>query len=121
MVRAGGDQSIPRPAEVWVRPSNPFARLDHSSLRNTPDLLGRLQRFTNTLEQLPPPKGSRASAVLVPIFDGPSGPEVVLTRRSKALTNHKGEVSFPGGRVDEGETFVQAAIREAYEEINLDP
>jgi 8-oxo-dGTP pyrophosphatase MutT (NUDIX family) len=83
--------------------------------------LSRLQRFTNALEQTPPPVGSRASAVLVPIFDGPSGPEVVLTRRSQALTNHKGEVSFPGGRVDEGETFIQAAIREAYEEINLDP
>lgn len=94
MVRAGGDQRIPRPAAVWVRPTNPFARLDHSSLRSTPELLARLQRFTNTLEQSPPPEGSRASAVLVPIFDGPSGPEVVLTRRSQALTNHRGEVSF---------------------------
>jgi 8-oxo-dGTP pyrophosphatase MutT (NUDIX family) len=121
MIRAGGDQSIPRPAAVWVRPTNPFARLDHSSLRSTSELLGRLQRFTNALEQTPPPVGSRASAVLIPIFEGPSGPEVVLTRRSQALTNHKGEVSFPGGRVDEGETFIQAAIREAYEEINLDP
>ncbi len=121
MLRAGGDQVIPRPASVWVRPTNPFARLDHSPLRNTADLLGRLQRFTSTLKQAPPPPGSRASAVLVPIFDGANGPEVVLTRRSKALTNHKGEVSFPGGRVDEGETFVEAAIREAYEEINLDP
>lgn len=121
MLRAGGDQVIPRPASVWVRPTNPFARLDHSTLRNTADLLGRLQRFTNTLEQTAPPEGARASAVLVPIFDGANGPEVVLTRRSKFLTSHKGEVSFPGGRVDEGETFVEAAIREAYEEINLDP
>jgi len=121
MIRAGGDQRIQRPADVWVRPSNPFAQVNHSSLRNTPELLGRLQRFANALEQTPPPVGSRASAVLVPIFDGPSGPEVVLTRRSQVLTSHKGEVSFPGGRVDAGETFIQAAIREAYEEINLEP
>lgn len=121
MVRAGGDQVIPRPASVWVRPTNPFSRLDHSPLRNTTDLLGRLHRFSSALVQTPPPLGSRASAVLVPIFDGANGPEVVLTRRSKALTNHKGEVSFPGGRVDEGESFVEAAIREANEEINLDP
>jgi len=121
MIRAGGDQRIQRPADVWVRPSNPFAQVNHSSLRNTPELLGRLQRFANAVEQTPPPVGSRASAVLVPIFDGPSGPEVVLTRRSQVLTSHKGEVSFPGGRVDAGETFIQAAIREAYEEINLEP
>jgi len=121
MIRAGGDQRIQRPADVWVRPTNPFAQVNHSSLRNTPELLGRLQRFANALEQTPPPVGSRASAVLVPIFDGPSGPEVVLTRRSQVLTSHKGEVSFPGGRVDAGETFIQAAIREAYEEINLEP
>jgi len=121
MIRAGGDQRIQRPADVWVRPTNPFAQVSHSSLRNTPELLGRLQRFANAVEQTPPPVGSRASAVLVPIFDGPSGPEVVLTRRSQVLTSHKGEVSFPGGRVDAGETFIQAAIREAYEEINLEP
>jgi len=121
MIRAGGDQRIQRPADVWVRPTNPFAQVNHSSLRNTPELLGRLKRFANALEQTPPPVGSRASAVLVPIFDGPSGPEVVLTRRSQVLTSHKGEVSFPGGRVDAGETFIQAAIREAYEEINLEP
>jgi 8-oxo-dGTP pyrophosphatase MutT (NUDIX family) len=121
MIRAGGDQRIQRPADVWVRPTNPFAQVNHSSLRNTPELLGRLQRFANAVEQTPPPAGSRASAVLVPIFDGPSGPEVVLTRRSQVLTSHKGEVSFPGGRVDAGETFIQAAIREAYEEINLEP
>ena len=121
MIRAGGDQRIQRPADVWVRPTNPFAQVNHSSLRSTPELLGRLQRFANAVEQTPPPVGSRASAVLVPIFDGPSGPEVVLTRRSQVLTSHKGEVSFPGGRVDAGETFIQAAIREAYEEINLEP
>ena len=59
--------------------------------------------------------------MLVPILSGSAGPEVLLTRRTKHLSSHKGEVSFPGGRLDSGESFVAAAIREAGEEIGLDP
>ncbi len=70
----------------------------------------------------PAPDGTlRESAVLVAIEDGPAGAEVLLTRRSQALTSHRGEISFPGGRVDAGETFEQAALREAHEEVALDP
>ncbi len=46
---------------------------------------------------------------------------VLLTRRSEQLRTHRGQVSFPGGRLDEGEGAVQAALREAHEEIGLDP
>ena len=46
---------------------------------------------------------------------------VLLTRRSTALRNHAGEISFPGGRIDPGETEVAAALREANEEVGLDP
>ncbi len=63
----------------------------------------------------------RASAVLVAITDGSDGAEVLLTRRSEALRSHRGEISFPGGRVDAGETFEAAALREAHEEVALDP
>lgn len=63
----------------------------------------------------------RSSAVLVTILDGPDGAEVLLTRRSEALRSHRGEISFPGGRVDAGETFEEAALREAHEEVALDP
>jgi 8-oxo-dGTP pyrophosphatase MutT (NUDIX family) len=64
---------------------------------------------------------ARHSAVLVPLYDGPEGAEVLLTRRSQALRNHRGEVSFPGGRMDPGETPLQTALREAHEEVALDP
>jgi mutator protein MutT len=68
------------------------------------------------------PNGTlRESAVLIAIEDGPEGAEVLLTRRSQALASHSGEISFPGGRVDAGETFEQAAVREAHEEVALDP
>lgn len=65
--------------------------------------------------------GARHSAVLVVLHDGELGPEVLFTKRSSALRNHRGEISFPGGRVDPGETVVQAALREAWEEVALDP
>jgi 8-oxo-dGTP pyrophosphatase MutT (NUDIX family) len=68
-----------------------------------------------------PADALRASAVLVALSDGPAGAEVLLTRRSEALRSHRGEVSFPGGRVDSGETFEAAALREAHEEVALEP
>ncbi len=46
---------------------------------------------------------------------------MLLTRRSMGLRNHRGEISFPGGRLDEGETYEQAALREAFEEVALPP
>jgi mutator protein MutT len=63
----------------------------------------------------------RSSAVLIAIADGSHGAEVLLTRRSELLRSHRGEISFPGGRVDPGETFEQAALREANEEVALQP
>ncbi len=64
---------------------------------------------------------ARPSAVLALFADGPDGAEVLLTRRSMQLSNHRGEVSFPGGRLDPGEGYEQAALREAHEEVGLDP
>jgi 8-oxo-dGTP pyrophosphatase MutT (NUDIX family) len=66
--------------------------------------------------------GVRPSAVLVLLADDNAGNAgVLLTRRSAALRNHAGEISFPGGRIDPGETEVAAALREANEEVGLDP
>ncbi len=66
-------------------------------------------------------EGARHAAVLIALWDGSEGAEVLLTRRSMDLSSHRGEVSFPGGRMDAGETPVQAAVREAHEEVALDP
>jgi 8-oxo-dGTP pyrophosphatase MutT (NUDIX family) len=73
------------------------------------------------VDATPPADTLRASAVLVTIADGSHGAEVLLTRRSESLNSHRGEISFPGGRVDAGETFEAAALREAHEEVALDP
>ena len=64
---------------------------------------------------------ARPSAVLIALADGDRGPEVLLTRRSMELRHHKGEISFPGGRMDPGETPLEAALREAHEEVGLEP
>ncbi len=66
-----------------------------------------------------PPAGARVGAVLVLVEDAPDGPRVVLTRRREDLRSHPGQVSFPGGRLDPGETIEQAALREAWEEVAL--
>lgn len=60
------------------------------------------------------------AAVLVAITDRPR-PGVILTVRREHLRTHAGQVAFPGGRIDPGEDAVAAALREAQEEIALDP
>jgi 8-oxo-dGTP pyrophosphatase MutT (NUDIX family) len=71
---------------------------------------------------LPPEDADpREGAVLVLFGDGPEGPDLLLTERAHTMRSQPGQVSFPGGSVDEGETAVQAALREAQEETGLDP
>lgn len=65
--------------------------------------------------------GVRASAVLAPLYEEGGQVKVVLTRRAQHLRSHRGEVSFPGGGQDPGEALLDTALREAFEEIALDP
>ncbi len=61
------------------------------------------------------------AAVLVGLVEREEGLSVILTRRADTLRRHTGQIAFPGGRCDEGETPWGAALREAQEEIGLDP
>ncbi len=61
------------------------------------------------------------AAVLALLFEEAQEARLVFTRRSASLRAHRGEVSFAGGRLDEGEDPESAALREAYEEMALDP
>jgi 8-oxo-dGTP pyrophosphatase MutT (NUDIX family) len=76
-----------------------------------------------SLEQDPAPTpapGDRLAAVLAPFVEAPE-PSLVFTVRSGDLSRHAGEISFPGGLQDPGETLRETATREAFEEIGLDP
>jgi 8-oxo-dGTP pyrophosphatase MutT (NUDIX family) len=68
---------------------------------------------------LPGRRVLRDAAVLVPFQTGPGGLRLLLTKRSAALRHHPGQVAFPGGKLDEGETAEAAALREAREEVGL--
>ena len=67
------------------------------------------------------PEGAKDGAALLLVYPHNDTLHVALTVRGSGLRNHTGQVSLPGGRVDEGETIEQAAIREANEEIGVDP
>jgi 8-oxo-dGTP pyrophosphatase MutT (NUDIX family) len=76
------------------------------------DLNGDLrERATGTL---------RLASVLVPLIDRPAGVSVLLTERTRHLTNHAGQIAFPGGRQEPGDIDeIDAALRETEEEIGL--
>lgn len=71
-----------------------------------------------------PPEGSNArrGAVLMLFGEGSRGPDLLLTERAHGMRSHPGQVSFPGGSIDETDASpTAAALREAEEETGLDP
>ena len=97
--------TAPRPA--WM------ARLQNALEYPDPEYFDRFQ---------PPEEGGRESAVLMLFAPSDAGGEdVVLTERAHHLRSHPGQVSFPGGSLESGEDAVQAALREAHEEVGIAP
>lgn len=71
-------------------------------------------------DAMAPPADLRAAAVLIAVTDRPQ-PGVLLTHRPETMRQHAGQAAFPGGKLDAGEDAVGAALREADEELGLDP
>ncbi|MCB9387842.1 MAG: CoA pyrophosphatase [Microthrixaceae bacterium] len=124
----GGPQFIPRP-ETW-RPGRaaPWSSPDFD-VEQIPALdLDRVREvFPSQRRGRPSPveaSGAAPSAVLVAFSTGAPGHEglqILLTRRAWGLRTHSGEMAFPGGRCELGEEPRDAAVREAWEETDLDP
>ncbi len=71
---------------------------------------------------LPDTRILRAAAVLIAVWLRPDGARLILTKRSSHLKHHPGQIAFPGGKVDAGDSGPEAAaLREAWEEIGLPP
>jgi 8-oxo-dGTP pyrophosphatase MutT (NUDIX family) len=105
-------RSLARPK---LRPSLGAAELERAVATNVSDDAPGAQR--------PEPAAlarARPAAVLLPIVDRPDGLSVLLTLRASDLRAHSGQVAFPGGKIDPGETPREAALREAREEVGLE-
>jgi 8-oxo-dGTP pyrophosphatase MutT (NUDIX family) len=117
----GGGQVIPRPPGWQPGSQPPWARLPQDRRRlSVDDVLDALATSPGPRRSTAAP-GSRASAVLAALYDDGGEAHVVLTRRAQHLRAHRGEVSFPGGRQDPGEDLRTTALREAWEEVGLEP
>ena len=139
--RRGGPQRIPRPPGVEPGEPAPWRSAPRELLRPTlgdivtvmgslgPAVESPVERGGFSVADLPADlrpvasdRQARPSAVLVPLYERDGEAWVVLTRRSRALRAHAGEVSFPGGRAEAGDPdLVATALRESREEIGLDP
>lgn len=86
-----------------------------AQMRFAPELLRQAWRSG----QIPPQ--ARQAAALVLLYPHEAGPAVALTVRGSALSRHPGQISLPGGATDPGETLAEAALREAAEEIGINP
>jgi 8-oxo-dGTP pyrophosphatase MutT (NUDIX family) len=95
---------------------------------HSPGIGDYLERLRSTLKRADavarPHPGTelKAAAVLVPLIRRNGELQVVYTRRSDRLASHRGEVAFPGGRFDRRDRhLLAAALREAYEEVGIEP
>lgn len=134
----GGPQKIPRPATWRVGPGAEWAKpggwhpevITVDLVRNalnghyqTPAYDPRVATAPDGQAPQPAAKPARRrpAAVACILFDEDGQANVVLTRRAARLRTHSHQVAFPGGRIDLGETPIQAALREAYEEVGIPP
>ncbi len=124
VTRRGGSQRIPRPQSYREGEPPVWATLDPAKRRFTlAEVRARLADLPPAVERGPNVEGSRASAVLLPLFESDRDTRVVLIKRPETMSSHRGEIAFPGGKFDEGvDADLRAtALREAHEEIGLTP
>ena len=122
--RRGGQQRIPRPADYRIAGPPPWEGLDPSARRLTlDDVRRRLLRSPPGVAPLAMVPGSVSAAVLVPLHEVDGEAHVVFIKRPETMSTHKGEIAFPGGKLEPAvDTDLRAAaVREAWEEIGLDP
>jgi 8-oxo-dGTP pyrophosphatase MutT (NUDIX family) len=93
---------------------------DDATRRNIAERCAAFARLP-AAEPAPALKRAAVAIALVEADDGPGGTALLLTLRAAGLRAHRGQWALPGGRCDEGETSVQASLRELHEELGLEP
>jgi len=122
--RRGGQQRIPRPPAHRVGGPPPWATLTPAQRRFTlAEVRARLADHPPAVDAVARVEGSRAAAVLVPLYEEQDETFVVLIRRPDTMPSHQGEMAFPGGTFDAAvDADLRAtALREAFEEVGLAP
>jgi 8-oxo-dGTP pyrophosphatase MutT (NUDIX family) len=86
-----------------------------------PDLIRGLARLSQTGDRKTLSiEGFRRAGVLVPLIVGDAGSDLLFTRRTDHVETHKGQISFPGGMTDKGDSdIVHTSLREAHEELGI--
>jgi 8-oxo-dGTP pyrophosphatase MutT (NUDIX family) len=124
MQARGGQQRIPRPPSYRPGRPAPWGHLEPTARRIAlADVRARLALLPPAVGPVPLTPGSRAAAVLVPLFEEDGEARVILTKRPETMPSHQGEIAFPGGKYEPDlDPDLQAtALREAWEEIGLAP
>lgn len=123
MVTRGGMQRIPRPPHARPGGPPPWAALPPDERHFTVDEVRDACRTLPEPHRLTAVAPSRPAAVLMPMFDADGEARVILTKRPEWMPSHQGEIAFPGGKhqPDVDESLLRAALREAQEEIGLEP
>lgn len=120
-LRRGGPQHIPRPPGARPGDPPPWADLRPEQRRPTLETIRRALALGPLPAKSPLERVAKTgSAVLAPLYEHDGEVWLVLTRRSWHLRAHRGEIALPGGRQEPGETLWDTAIREAWEEVDLD-
>ena len=97
-----------------------FRRRARDRWRNGPDFVAGDHSHNPDLQEIFAAIEHRPAAVLVPIVRREPDATVLLTQRTEHLAAHAGQIAFPGGKIDGGETAGAAALRETEEEIGID-
>jgi len=131
-------QVIPEPDDVLPGAPAPWSILDERSRRGftLAHVVERLRSGERHLDGWPVPGDPQEmeavmdatrrpiinrAAVLLALFEEDGETYVVLTRRATTLRSHRGEIALPGGRTDGDETPIETALREAHEEVGIEP